>query len=292
VRRGRREPGAWFVSLAGFNPLPRRATRETQPRGRDHDVCLVSIHSRVVRRGRQQDGILQASYPGFQSTPASCDAGDSQAFDIAPKVNGFNPLPRRATRETTQHRPATGQAIVSIHSRVVRRGRQHGIAGAAGVGDVSIHSRVVRRGRQGRKTQTRRALAFQSTPASCDAGDLQCGFVILDCFCVSIHSRVVRRGRRSRWRARCVCWCFNPLPRRATRETGCWRGSWPVGAVSIHSRVVRRGRPGLAWEGERGVEVSIHSRVVRRGRRAFVSYNNPQNRFNPLPRRATRETAP
>ena len=159
--------------------------------------------------------------------------------------HSFNPLPRRATRETDFEREDEADGVVSIHSRVVRRGRQRKVELVETAHVVSIHSRVVRRGRPADTTALQSASAFQSTPASCDAGDRRSGWRTANAW-VSIHSRVVRRGRpndaqhvagRPKFQstpASCdagdtvrgglvgarAC-RFNPLPRRATRETPC-----------------------------------------------------------------------
>ena len=155
----------------------------------------------------------------FQSTPASCDAGDPTNRHRKLVSGCFNPLPRRATRETVVLVAARVRQLVSIHSRVVRRGR------------------LVMR-----LAMPRRQRRFQSTPASCDAGD----------------GEIAASSTRST--------CFNPLPRRATRETSPLLKAARTVSVSIHSRVVRRGRRCRCVAGLRNRLVSIHSRVVRRGR--------------------------
>ena len=221
MRRGRPQIGLAYSKCLGFNPLPRRATRETERRAACSRSPKVSIHSCVVRRGRHcarrvgwskslsfqstpascdaGDSMLMrptSMISAFQSTPASCDAGDTEGKRFSRRSCCFNPLPRRATRETHTDISASGRLVVSIHSRVVRRGRpagsssrtrRHGcfnplprratretgrVKSSTASAMVSIHSRVVRRGRLALCKDCHQGSLFQSTPASCDAGDM------------------------------------------------------------------------------------------------------------------------
>ena len=164
-------PSGRIYCVDGFNPRPRRATRATSSQWHQKRQRSVSIHARVVRRGRHERFLRAHVTMEFQSTPASCDAGDRLLKLQQFALPRFNPRPRRATRAT----------IGPYQNAPTSR--------------VSIHARVVRRGRRPAARLERRENEFQSTPASCDAGDPQ---------------QPMYRQHPS---------CFNPRPRRATRAT-------------------------------------------------------------------------
>jgi len=112
-----------------------------------------------------------ANYP-FQSTPASEEAGDVSNAIGSPPVSKFQSTP--ASEEAGDGAGALHRHrdVVSIHARLRGSGRQQEFAQMQARTDVSIHARLRGSGRRCAPCTSGAPVAFQSTPASEEAGDM------------------------------------------------------------------------------------------------------------------------
>jgi len=175
-----RPPVAWRATFGGtrsllqnecFNPRPPVAWRAT------HRVAIalagyaVSIHARQLPGGRRFYEQITAEKLVFQSTPASCLAGDFTDACRRVQVRVFQSTPASCLAGDRRHAAqAAANARFNPRPPVAWRATRDGTARLHGP-VVSIHARQLPGGRPLGRPGASAALVFQSTPASCLAGD-------------------------------------------------------------------------------------------------------------------------